>query len=195
MIAKTRQTLTPDDWIKAAFCMLAARGVSSVKAEILALELGATKGSFYWHFKDVPTLHVAMLTLWRDKATAAIINDIMAIPEDGQARLFTLTRIIASLNTQNDYGGAKAEPAIREWARFNDAAAEAVRHVDAARIAFVQNLFASIGFDDARERAELYYAGYVGLQALATTNAIEIGPRMESLVVLLLQMTEPHLRT
>ena len=43
---------------------IASGGVGSVSIERLAVELGATKGSFYWHFKDRKALIEAALKAW-----------------------------------------------------------------------------------------------------------------------------------
>src|ERR1700730_5847645 len=44
--------LQPDDWIRAAFARLATEGIDAVRVELLARDLGVSKGSFYWHFQD-----------------------------------------------------------------------------------------------------------------------------------------------
>ncbi len=52
-------------WIQAALSILAERGISGVRVETLAKQLGVTKGSFYWHFKDRDALFDALLDSWR----------------------------------------------------------------------------------------------------------------------------------
>lgn len=44
--------LSKADWTEAALAALARDGLASVAVEPLALQLGTTKGSFYWHFTD-----------------------------------------------------------------------------------------------------------------------------------------------
>jgi len=44
--------LGQDDWLRAARLALLRGGVEAVRVEKLARDLGVTKGSFYWHFKD-----------------------------------------------------------------------------------------------------------------------------------------------
>jgi AcrR family transcriptional regulator len=181
--------LTPTDWMRTAFQNLASDGVSAIKAEILAKQLKATKGSFYWHFKDVPAFKTEMLKLWETEATKAIMAAVTSSTPRGPARLSALSAIVSHMNAENEYGGARAEPAIREWARVDALAATAMRRVDAARTAFVKKLFMESGFNatDARLRAELFYSGFLGLQALAATKPKEIGPQMEALLKLLLR--------
>ncbi len=56
-----RESLTAADWTEAALVALARGGLAAVGVEPLAKELGATKGSFYWHFADRNELIVSTL--------------------------------------------------------------------------------------------------------------------------------------
>jgi AcrR family transcriptional regulator len=38
--------------VQAALDIVAEKGVDGVRVEVLAKQLGVTKGSSYWHFKD-----------------------------------------------------------------------------------------------------------------------------------------------
>ncbi|MBZ0122337.1 MAG: TetR/AcrR family transcriptional regulator, partial [Roseovarius sp.] len=67
--AKTR--LSREDWLAAAEAVLADRGAGALKAEPLARHMQTTKGSFYWHFRDVPDLHAQVLARWEAAAMAA----------------------------------------------------------------------------------------------------------------------------
>ena len=55
------QQLGRHDWVDAALRALTVGGLASLSVERLATELGATKGSFYWHFKDRAALIEATL--------------------------------------------------------------------------------------------------------------------------------------
>lgn len=61
-MAKVRKT--PKTWINAGLKALRTHGVDRLRAETLARDLNATKGSFYWHFKDVPAFHDDILAEW-----------------------------------------------------------------------------------------------------------------------------------
>jgi AcrR family transcriptional regulator len=189
MSPETPSKLTPTDWLRAAFQNLAVKGVSTIKAEVLAKKLGTTKGSFYWHFKDVPTFKAEMLKLWEAEATKSIMIAVTSSAPKGPARLQVLASIVSQMNANNEYGGLRAEPAIREWARVDAQAATAMQRVDLARIAFVKKLFVESGFPskDAKLRAELFYSGFLGLQAMAAIKPIEISQRMQGLLKLLLK--------
>lgn len=70
-----------DDWTAAALTALTERGVKAVAVEPLAAVLGATKGSFYWHFSDRAELLGATLDLWEHVATPAVVARLTEIDE------------------------------------------------------------------------------------------------------------------
>src|SRR5215210_963058 len=71
-----RESLTAADWTEAALAALARGGLAAVAVEPLAKELGATKGSFYWHFADRNELLVSTLELWERRDTDRVIGAI-----------------------------------------------------------------------------------------------------------------------
>ena len=85
-------TLHREDWARAALEAMAAGGVSAVKVETLAPTLGATKGSFYWHFADRADLIEAAVALWEESETEAIIESLADAddPRDRLRRLFSI---------------------------------------------------------------------------------------------------------
>ena len=56
--------LTREDWTRAALLAIAEGGTGAVAVEPLAARLGATKGSFYWHFRSRSDLLAAALATW-----------------------------------------------------------------------------------------------------------------------------------
>ncbi|MFN7134821.1 MAG: TetR/AcrR family transcriptional regulator, partial [Myxococcales bacterium] len=84
--AKDARRLTREDWVEAALAALARGGVAAVAVEPLASELGATKGSFYWHFADRGELLKAVLERWVARDTDEVIAAMDALP-DARAKL------------------------------------------------------------------------------------------------------------
>src|SRR5215467_8675078 len=76
-----RRPLSPDDWARAALAAIARGGVAAVAVETIAGELGATKGSFYWHFKNRDALIQAALDRWEHVRTAAVIEELEQEPD------------------------------------------------------------------------------------------------------------------
>ena len=67
-----RQSLTPEAWIDAATEVLVDRGIDHVRVDVLATQLGVTRGSFYWHFRDREDLLRRVLEAWRNRQIAGI---------------------------------------------------------------------------------------------------------------------------
>ena len=72
VVAHSKDRLGPEDWTKVALAAIAEQGAANVSIERLARELGATKGSFYWHFKDRPALIAAALDRWERDYTCLL---------------------------------------------------------------------------------------------------------------------------
>ncbi len=179
----SRKTLAAKDWIDAAFAALGRGGVQAIRAEALARELRVSKGSFYWHFKDVPALKEHMLRHWAEQATARIIRAIDAHTVSPQQRLRTLLTQIAD-GQFGCYGGKDLDAAIRDWARHDAAAREALEAVDARRLDYVVTLFRECGIDAnvSETYARLLYGALIGTRQLAAPSTSTL---REELLVLL----------
>ncbi len=163
-----KQRLSPTDWIQAAFRALTTGGPQAIRAESIARALKVSKGSFYWHFKDVPALKQAMLDHWQQVATQDVIDLVESGASDAKARLQLLMHVSTAL--PNDaYGGDLAEAAIRDWARYDPDAANAVKTIDGKRLAFVETQFRALGLNpqQSKQRATILYAALIGLHQLS----------------------------
>ncbi len=179
----TQKRLSQEDWLAAGFRALSQGGPSALRAEAIARDLKTTKGSFYWHFKDLQAFKAAMLAVWKHKATDAIIADLQNLPPDQNPLLSLIT--IAS-HTPTRFGGAAVEPAIREWARADPDVETALIEVDTLRIAFLhKHLRTSEGGDSTKAR--LFYAAHLGLEQLARST----GNHGEAERHLLLSLLQP----
>ena len=59
-------SFSADDWVDAAYRRFNEGGLAAVRVEAVARDLGATKGSFYWHFTDRGALVDDVLTRWEE---------------------------------------------------------------------------------------------------------------------------------
>src|SRR5215510_8697431 len=84
--------LSATDWLDEGLRTLAANGFTALKADPLAKQLGVSRGSFYWHFRDVDAFHAALLARWREIATERIIADLESRADDGAALSYLLRR-------------------------------------------------------------------------------------------------------
>src|SRR5688572_30336195 len=62
----SRNRLTVDDWVAAGLEIMAEDGVGGVKIHRLCERLGVTKGSFYWHFRDLDEYLGAVAQQWQE---------------------------------------------------------------------------------------------------------------------------------
>ena len=76
--ASGQRRLTRDDWITAALAAIADGGLAAVGVEPLAARLGATKGSFYWHFENRGALLEAAIRHWEKETTTDVVAEITA---------------------------------------------------------------------------------------------------------------------
>lgn len=131
--------------------------------EPLARALGATKGSFYWHFASREALLEAALARWEADETDAVIALVeQGAPRDRLVRLFTV--VLASAGRHGGelslYASGAGSPIGR-----------AVARVSQRRIDYVQALLEEAGIapEEAGRRARLLFALVPGLDAMAAT--------------------------
>jgi AcrR family transcriptional regulator len=150
------------DWIRAAGRRLAAGGPAALSVEPLARDLGVTKGSFYWHFRDRGALLDAVLADWSRRSTEPLLDRLRRSGADPSTRLSALAATVAG------EGRGSLDPAVRAWAQHDRTVAEAVDQVDQARLAFIAGEFRSLGFAPpaAWTRARLFYLHLLGEHAL-----------------------------
>jgi len=110
-----RATLTPDTWIEAATAVLVDEGIDHVRVDVLAGQLGVTRGSFYWHFRDREDLLRRVLQAWHDQATEQLTRRLESARDDAQAQLADV--ISLPFRGRAATRAARIELAIRAWAR------------------------------------------------------------------------------
>jgi len=151
-------SLTANDWALAALKTLGKGGVTAVRVEVLARDLGVTKGSYYHHFKNRRAVLDTALQMWEDVATEQMITQVNASSGDPRARLLRLARA-----TFLESGKAVAiESAIREWAASDTDVAWVVARVDERRLRYVEGLLQEAHISQPALRAELFYRTLIG---------------------------------
>jgi AcrR family transcriptional regulator len=161
--ATGQRRLTRDDWITAALAAIADGGLAAVGVEPLATHLGATKGSFYWHFQNRDALLEAAIRRWEKETTTDVIGQITA-SHDAPASQFR--RLVAGVIERAEQD--RVGPALLASAA-HPAVAPALQRVTAARLNLIATLLRRLGFPpaEARRRALLAYSAYLGHSQLA----------------------------
>jgi AcrR family transcriptional regulator len=151
--------LGPSAWLEAAWESLARGGVEGVRVEPLAVKLGVTKGSFYWHFRDRAALLDALLEDWEARATAGVITVVDASSEAPRERLAALMRVTTSSPQAPD-----AEHAIRAWGAHDPSVRARLTRIDERRERYVEDLLVAAGVarPAAAHRARALYLALIG---------------------------------
>ncbi len=162
-----RSTLQPEHWIAAATEVLVDQGIDHVKVDLLATQLGVTRGSFYWHFRDRQDLLRRVLQSWSEVTTQQLTRRLETAHDDPMRQL----RDVISLPFRGRAAAraARIELAIRAWARRDAMARQAVDDGDAARLAYHHDIFQALGFEahEASMRAFILYSYEVAESVLA----------------------------
>lgn len=178
----TKIQLSREDWLAAGFRALAEQGPNGIRINLLCHALGMTKGSFYWHFKDLGAYKAAMLKLWMSKVATEIIDSVQKAPT-AQARLDAVFSEAARA-APDAFGGRKIESAMRAWALSDSTVAEQLARIDAARLSFLRHVLQEAGLT-APGLPELVYGAYIGLDDLAARGRGDMEAPLAALRALL----------
>jgi len=188
--------LSRTEWIKAAFRALTEAGPQAIRVESIARDLQVSKGSFYWHFKNLAALKSAMIEHWLELGTHQIIATLEAEGTSPRERLMELVTQAVSDQTR-PYGGPKVEAAIRDWARYDGFVENTVAKIDQLRVGYVTDLMVAVGGDQAKasQNADILYATLIGLNHLSRRGGADAKDLLlVTLDLLLTDLTEPKNR-
>jgi len=144
------------DWIRHGLRTLARDGANALKVGPMADGLNVSRGSFYWHFRDIADFRAQLLQAWQEQATDRVIQDLEA-RKDRPDRLKQLMRRAFT-------GNRSLDRAIRSWAAEDRAVAAIVASVDARRVTYIAKMLAAAGVEGqkALRRAAFLYWAYLG---------------------------------
>jgi AcrR family transcriptional regulator len=154
----TSRKLTATDWIRAAMDAIVEGGVAAVAVEPLAVRLGTTKGSFYYHFPNRDALIVAALEDWENSQTEAVIERLDLIPDPGERLRAVLAAAFA------DRPGGVRDAALLA-AATHPLVKPIVARVTQRRLRYFTDRYTELGFPKPRaeRRARMLYHAYIGL--------------------------------
>jgi AcrR family transcriptional regulator len=153
-------------WIEAGLQALAAGGPDAVRIDPLARALGATRGSFYWHFADREALLTALLEHWERAVTDDVLERVEQRGGDVGARF----RRAGALTFSEQL--LPVDLAVRDWARRDPAVAERLRRVDNRRMDYLRSLFGPLSADsgEVEARATLAFSLLIGSHFMAADH-------------------------
>ena len=148
--------LTKDDWIAHGLQVLAKDGANALKAGPMAETLRVSRGSFYWHFRDIGDFRAQLLRSWQERMTDQVIRRL-DLEKGRPDRLKQLMKRAFAARRDLDR-------AIRAWAAEDRDVARVVAAVDGRRVAYMAKMLVAAGVDGARarHRAAFLYWAYLG---------------------------------
>ena len=163
--------LTKSDWIKHGLQTLAREGANALKVGPMSTALKVSRGSFYWHFRDIADFRSQLLRSWQERSTDQVIRDLDAAKDEPDRLKHLMKRAFPAKR--------HLDRAIRSWAAEDQDVARIVASVDARRVAYIAKMLVAAGVDSkkALPRAAFMYWAYLG-------QAIVMDPRHSSITAL-----------
>ncbi len=177
-----KPSLGRHDWLSAGLRVLAEEGIDALQITRLARELDATRGSFYWHFKDREDLLNSLIEEWQ-----AANSGIIARTLENAGSLTEGVLSLFYIWVHDERFSNNLDQAIRNWARNDDAVGDAMRREDDNRVEAIARFFRQHDYDedDAFVRARVIYFTQVAYYAL----------HIEESMTARLNLTEHYFRT
>lgn len=155
--------LSAEDWIAAALRGLLADGPGAIAVQPLARSLGATKGSFYWHFTSRADLLRAVLERWLVVGTDDEIAAVEATGDEPGAKVRVFARRLV------EHIGANPGQLLLPVEGEDDEVRGALEIAAARRVGYLAKLLRAAGHQrgTAQRRATNVYAACLGHAQLA----------------------------
>jgi AcrR family transcriptional regulator len=162
------QRLSAETWAQEALTVIGEHGLAGVAVEPIAKRLGATKGSFYWHFPNRQALVEAALEIWEHERTDEVIAGIDSAAEPAE-RLRSLLVLVVGYSRN-----AQIEVALLASAH-DPSVASAIERVTRRRIDYVASLYRELGVEAGRAQRHATVAVTV---YLGHTHLAHISPKL-----------------
>jgi len=177
--------LTQSEWLNHGLALLGREGPGALKVGAMAAGLGVSRGSFYWHFRNIGEFEALLLEEWQKISTDQVIDELDARPGDPD-RLKNLLRLAFS-------GQRRLDHAVRTWAAQDSKVAGIVAAVDGRRIARLARLLTDAGIDGttAAQRALFLYWAFLGRAAVIDPRQASLPDQALNEIAALLQQPAP----
>lgn len=180
VVAAEGQALSREAWLHAARKALLLRGPNGVRVEPLARDLGVTKGSFYWHFRDRNDLLEALLVEWEQE------EDLLTTALEATNREDAIRAVFEEVGRRakrSERGESPSDAAIFAWAMIDKSVARRVRKSENTRMQLLREL---LGDDDL---ADFFYYAYQGF-LLRRRRVPEAAADFEKILAIALRLVQ-----
>jgi AcrR family transcriptional regulator len=160
-------TRTPrSSWIDAGLHALATGGPTAVRIELLAQELGVTRGGFYWYFEGRQAFLDELLDTWERRSTDETLDRVES--EGGDAREMVWRAGMLTFSKEL----LPIDLAVRDWARRDQSVATRLRRVDNRRMEYLRTLISKFcaDSDEVEARSMLAFSLAIGNHFIAADH-------------------------
>jgi len=137
-----KNKLTREEWVEAAWAALVHGSVEDIKVDVLAKELGVSRGSFYWHFKKREDLITAVLDRWIGQlGVSDRITPLCGQTQEPGEKLWIMYEYVVK-----NISGPQSI-ILRSWTKMPARLRKYIVEEDKRRLDIVSGLFEELGFD------------------------------------------------
>jgi AcrR family transcriptional regulator len=148
------KTLNREEWLEKALNVLSQAGGAKLRIDNLVKEIGVTKGSFYWHFKNRDDFVCSLIDYWHKHYTLTVSDYLDAFDGSAEEKMRKLMEMVfVDQLTRHDL-------AIRSWAIEEPKLRVLVKRTDDHRLNYLRMLFRGMGFD--KDGADLRSRVFLG---------------------------------
>ena len=163
------------DWLIAGLQMLSSEGPNGMGIMPISRKLGVTKGSFYWHFKDLKEYQLALIAEWEQSYAQHAIDYMEQMEGDADTKFrFWMTGAVGS-----DFSLARA---IRSWSLSDENVKQVQERVDAQLIDYLAKLLRGIGWEK-EESITVAHWTYWAFVGYATVSGPFVAPKQLNLIL------------
>ncbi|KRE35147.1 TetR/AcrR family transcriptional regulator [Paenibacillus sp. Soil522] len=160
------------DWVKLGLQIFAEGGVDALVVEQLAKQLGSSKTSFYWYFKNRSLFVNRIIDYWHEQTTVSIITHIQQHQAaEPKQKVRQLLSVMFSSNEGKDFIYH-----LRKLGTAESTYAELLIQIEQQRLDYMSGLLMHCGLiaEDARSASGLIYNYYLGWYERNKYSALSI---------------------
>jgi AcrR family transcriptional regulator len=161
-LARTPRT----SWIDAGLRALSMGGPEAIRIDVLAQELGVTRGGFYGYFGSRDAFLEEMLDEWERRCIVATVERVEKEGGDARKKVWRAGMLTFSKDL------VPVDLAVRDWARHEKSVAKRLRRVDNRRMEYLRELIG--GFctdqDEIEARSLLAFSLAIGNHFIAADH-------------------------
>jgi len=152
---KTTKVLSKSRWLSRALDLIAESGKGVPSLEDLCKQLGVSRGSFYWHFKNRQDFLRCIAEYWVEYSVAEVVEKLNSFQGKAEDRMLKIIEAVILQSRGRHY------LTMRFLAVTEPEVEKVLRKLDKQRLSFVKTVFYELGFRkselEARTEAFVYF--------------------------------------